>query len=87
MSRGVGSVWPDFIMPPINLWALPKQYRDFMQNNKPEHVAERRKSNSLKLVPTKRPSARSRIIIEPVRGVGHSMQTEQILINIARRNK
>jgi len=54
-----------------------------MQNN----AVERQKANRLKLVPTKRPAARSHIIIEPARGIGHSMQTEQILINIARRNK
>jgi len=76
--------WPDFTFPPINLWALPRQNRDyFMQNN----AVERQKANRLKLVPTKRPAARSHIIIEPARGIGHSMQTEQILINIARRNK
>ena len=24
--------WPEFTFPPINLWNLPKQYRDFVVN-------------------------------------------------------
>jgi hypothetical protein len=24
--------WPDFKFPPVNLWSLPKQYKDYMED-------------------------------------------------------
>lgn len=75
--------YPEFSFGPVNLWSLPKQKRDYedMKFN-----AERRKANRMKLKPTKRPSAASQVVIEPARGVGASMQSEQIMDCIARRN-
>jgi hypothetical protein len=62
---------------PINLWTYP-----FMRN-----IAADNRARSLQLKPRKRNThPNSRIVVEPARGVGHSVQTEQILFNIARRN-
>lgn len=62
---------------PINLLTYP-----FMKH----YEEERRKSNALKLIPTRKPTPAQQPIITPAYGVGHSLQTEQILNNIARRN-
>lgn len=47
--------WPELNLNPINLWNCPTM----------THAEERRRANSLKLRPTKRPKAASRITIEP----------------------
>jgi len=64
---------------PINQRNFPKQYRDYMNI-----AAERRKANSLKLKPVKRPKATSQVVIEPSQGIGRAMQLEQIFNNRAR---
>lgn len=56
--------YPSFYFPPINLFSIPKQYRDYMTPVR-NRVADRR-VQSLKLVPTKpNRHPNSRIIIEP----------------------
>jgi len=74
--------WPEFIFDPINLLNYPQQYEDYMN----DYAAERRKANSLKLKPTKRPKPASRILIEPARGVSVSIQSERIQNCIDQRN-
>lgn len=73
--------WSDLSLPPLNLWNFPKQHRDHMN-----YTEERRRANSLKLRPTRKPKKAQQPVIAPAYGVGHSMQTEQILNCIARRN-
>ena len=70
--------WSMLSLPPINLWSYPVQHqRNIKQDNR---------ARSLKLNPRPRATAASQVIIEPARGVGHSLQTEQILNCIAWRN-
>ena len=77
--------WPDMYFNPINLYSMPRQHRDYMTITR-NHAADRR-ANALKLKPVKpNRNPNSRIVVEPARGVGHSMQTEMIMDCIARRN-
>jgi hypothetical protein len=62
--------YPDFIFPPVNLWALPKQQRDYEMRN----VKQDSRARSLKLNPRPRPKKASQPIIEPAKGEIHGYE-------------
>lgn len=77
---GINIFWPDLTFPPINLLSAPN-----MTQIKRNTEADRR-ARSLRLVNPPRPKSRSQVVISPARGIGASLQAEQIMDCIARRN-
>ncbi len=63
--------YPDFRFPPVNLWALPRQYRDYEMQQKRNIKADNR-ARSLMLNPPPRPKKASQVIIEPALGEVHN---------------
>lgn len=62
-------LWPNLTFPPINLYSEPNM----------NYTEERRRSNALKLRPTKKPTKAQQPIIEPARGVAHNVMTERMM--------
>lgn len=73
------------LFPPINLWSLPKQFRDY--NMQLRNIAADNRANSLKLKPQKRnTNPRCKVTIEPARGISHTVQYARIRDCIDQRN-
>jgi len=67
--------WPDFLLPPINLWNFPLQERDYMRNIKADA-----RSASLKLNPKPRQTnPLCGVVIEPARGELHNYEVARAM--------
>ena len=67
--------YPDFIFPPVNLWALPKQIQDYDMRN----IKQDNRARSLKLNPRPRATAASQVVIEPARGEIHNYEVSRAM--------
>lgn len=86
MVYDVNEGWKLISFGPINLWNFPKQQRDYDDMRKP-NIQQDNRARSLKLNPRPRQTnPNSQVVITPALGVGHNLQTEQILRCYAMRN-
>lgn len=73
--------WNLLYFGPINLWNFPRQNKDYMT-----YTEERRRSNALKLRPTRKPTKAQHPVITPAYGEAHNMVMERMMRCMDSRN-